>query len=39
MKYIIGSALIYLTFKSPRIEPLSKGLLYASIAFIVYYLP
>jgi hypothetical protein len=39
MKYIIGSVLIYLTFKSPRIDPLSKITLYAAIAGVVYYLP
>ena len=39
MKYIIGSVLIYLTFKSPRIDPLSKIVLYAFVAGVVYYLP
>ena len=39
MKYIIGSALIFWTYRSSRIDPLSKTLLYASVAAIVYYLP
>jgi hypothetical protein len=39
MRYIIGSALILLTYKSSRIDLLSKSLLYALVAAIVYYLP
>jgi hypothetical protein len=39
MRYIIGSALILWTYRSRRIDPLSKSLLYALVAAIVYYLP
>jgi hypothetical protein len=39
MKYLIGSVFIYLTFKSTRIDPLTKVTLYTLIAGIVYYLP
>jgi len=39
MKYIIGSVLIYLTFSSNKIDPLSKVMLYTFIAGVVYYLP
>ena len=39
MKYLIGSLLIFWTFKSRSIDPLSKVTLYTLVAAIVYYLP
>jgi hypothetical protein len=39
MKYLIGTLLIFWTFKSRAIDPLSKVTLYTLIAGIVYYLP
>lgn len=39
MKYIIGSTLIFLTYRSRLLDPLSKATLYMLVAGIVYYLP
>lgn len=39
MKYLIGSVLIFWTYKSRAIEPLTKVTLYTLVAGIVYYLP